>query len=58
MPISVLVSDDDEAIRELLTDFLADKGYEVDQAGDGRTVLKKLEKNMPDALLLDNKLPH
>jgi DNA-binding NtrC family response regulator len=57
MPISVLVADDDEAIRELLTDFLADKGYEVDQAGDGRTVLKKLEKNMPDALLLDNKLP-
>lgn len=57
MPISVLVADDDEAIRELLTDFLADKGYEVDQAGDGRTVLKKLEKNTHDALLLDNKLP-
>lgn len=57
MPISVLVADDDEAIRELLTDFLADKGYKVDQAGDGRTVLKKLEKIMPDALLLDNKLP-
>jgi DNA-binding NtrC family response regulator len=57
MPISVLVADDDEAICELLTDFLADKGYEVDQAGDGKTVLKKLEKNSPDALLLDNKLP-
>jgi two-component system, NtrC family, response regulator AtoC len=57
MPISVLVADDDEAIRELLTDFLADRGFEVDQAGDGRSVLKKLEKNMPDALLLDNRMP-
>src|SRR5258707_1835832 len=57
MPISVLVADDDEAICELLTDFLADKGYSVDQAKDGQTVLKKLEKHAPDALLLDNKLP-
>src|SRR5450432_53472 len=57
MPISVLVADDDEAICELLTDFLADKGYDVDQARDGQTVLKKLEKHPPDALLLDNKLP-
>jgi len=57
MPISVLVADDDEAICELLTDFLADKGYAVDQAKDGQTVLKKLEKHAPDALLLDNKLP-
>src|SRR5258708_8589746 len=57
MPISVLVADDDEAICELLTDFLADKGYSVDQAKDGQTVLKKLEKHAPHALLLDNKLP-
>jgi two-component system, NtrC family, response regulator AtoC len=57
MPISVLVADDDEAIRELLTDFLTESGYKVDQASDGRTVLKMLEKNNPDALLLDNRMP-
>ncbi len=57
MPISVLVADDDEAIRELLTDFLADKGYEVKQARDGRTVLKTIEKINPDALILDVRMP-
>jgi DNA-binding response OmpR family regulator len=37
---SVLIVDDDEAIRDALTDFLAAEGYEVRNAPDGAAALE------------------
>ncbi len=57
MTTSVLVADDDDAIRLLLNDFLTGEGFIVEQAKNGNTALKMLEKKLPDVLLLDIRMP-
>jgi len=51
----IMIVDDEESIRELLAYNLTKAGYEVVQAGDGRTALK-LAANL-DMILLDVMLP-
>ncbi|MGL5269886.1 MAG: winged helix-turn-helix domain-containing protein [Selenomonadaceae bacterium] len=51
----IMIVDDEESIRELLAYNLTKAGYEVVQAGDGRTALK-LATNL-DMILLDVMLP-
>ncbi len=53
----VLVVDDDDAIRQLLVDLLADAGYEVEQARGGRDALGKVGHFGPDLILLDKLMP-
>ncbi|HET9983667.1 MAG TPA: sigma-54 dependent transcriptional regulator [Longimicrobiales bacterium] len=53
----VLVVDDDELTRRLLTQLLAEKGYRVDPARDGAEALAALERGVPDVALLDLHLP-
>lgn len=57
MAIRVLVVDDDPGIREVLTNFLSRRGYEVETAADGETALETIHRNKPDVLLLDIYLP-
>ena len=47
----IMIVDDEESIRELLAYNLTKAGYEVVQAGDGRTALQ-LAANL-DMILLD-----
>ncbi len=54
---TVLIIDDEEKLRSLLTKIVSLEGYEVLQAGDCKTALKKLEQNHIDAVLCDVKLP-
>jgi DNA-binding response OmpR family regulator len=54
---TVLIIDDEEKLRSLLTKIVSLEGYEVLQAGDCKTALKKLEQNNIDAVLCDVKLP-
>ena len=54
---TVLVVDDDVVIRELLRDPLAEAGYTVDEAPDGRTALERLSAGGVDLVLLDLMLP-
>ena len=58
-PRRILVVDDDVDIREILSDMLADAGYEVVHADDGSTALKLLRGKgpRPDAILLDMMMP-
>jgi len=56
-PHSILIVDDDVAMRETLTDILEDKGYRVDCADTGRAALDKTEKRSFDVALIDLKLP-
>jgi CheY-like chemotaxis protein len=54
---SILIVDDDDEIRQVLTDFLVDEGYEVLGASNGAAALGALEHAVPSAILLDLTMP-
>jgi two-component system, OmpR family, phosphate regulon response regulator PhoB len=53
----VLVVDDDEAVRVLLTRYLEMEGFTVDQALDGGAALAAVATSKPDLILLDLMMP-
>jgi len=53
----ILIIEDEVAIREGLIDVLIFHGYEVDDAADGNTGLKKALTGLYDMILLDVMLP-
>jgi DNA-binding NtrC family response regulator len=53
----ILVIDDEESIRELLTDFLESKGFEVSSTHDGESGLALLKEDKFDLFLLDLMMP-
>ena len=55
--LSVLVVDDDETMREVLTVRLEDWGYEVATVGDADGARSSIEKFDPDVVLADIVLP-
>ena len=57
--IKVLIADDQELIRQSLKIVLGtDSEIEItDSVGDGTDVLKSLEKNVPDVILMDVRMP-
>lgn len=54
---SVLVIDDEDAIRKALRINLTARGYEVHTAGDGSSGLAATAKHRPDVVILDLGLP-
>jgi DNA-binding response OmpR family regulator len=56
-PVRVLVVDDDENVRRLVTAYLAREGYDVAEAADGNTALREAERSVPDLVVLDLMLP-
>jgi CheY-like chemotaxis protein len=54
---TVLVVDDDLAIRELLSDALAEAGYRVLAVGNGRRAFEIAKQERPDVVLADLMLP-
>lgn len=56
-PPRVLVVDDDEGVRALLTRYLHLEGYEVEEAADGQSAVTSVERRTPDLVLLDRMLP-
>lgn len=54
---TVLVVDDDWQFRQTLTGVAKEKGYRVMEAGDGETALRLCLEHLPDAVLLDVRLP-
>ena len=57
MPATVLVVDDDAAIRRLLRNTLARAGYTVVEAVNGAGAIAEANASHPDAILLDLGLP-
>jgi two-component system phosphate regulon response regulator OmpR len=53
----ILVVDDDPALRELLSAYLGDNGFQVDLAADGAAMRQAMARAMPDAIVLDLMLP-
>jgi CheY-like chemotaxis protein len=54
---SVLVVDDDPAVRRLVVETLRAEGVELREAADGRAALKEIEQRRPNAVVLDLTLP-
>lgn len=54
---SVLVIEDDAAIRETLAEILEFEGYRVAVASNGREGLEKTKRLSPDVILLDLMMP-
>ena len=53
----ILVIEDDEETRRLLASTLADEGWHVIEAEDGRKGFKRLQERRPDLILLDLMMP-
>lgn len=53
----ILLVDDEEDLRTLVSSIVADLGYEVETARDGVEAIEKVEKDPPDLVLLDLLLP-
>ena len=54
---TILIVDDEPAIRKSLTGLLTDEGYEVVSADNGYEALKLIDEDPPDLVLLDIWLP-
>jgi DNA-binding response OmpR family regulator len=57
MAEKILVVDDEWELRNLLTEFLTGEGYDVIQASNGEEALELAEKEEPQVILLDIKMP-
>ena len=54
---TILIAEDDRAIRFSLSCALRSEGYVVIEVGDGNEALAKIRSEAPDAVLLDLKMP-
>jgi CheY-like chemotaxis protein len=54
---TILVVDDEESIRFLYREELEEDGYRVITAADGEEALQKVEKDEPDLITLDIRMP-
>lgn len=54
---TVLVVDDEEYIRRLITRILAEAGYKVVNAASGKEALERLADSEIDLMLLDIRMP-
>ena len=53
----ILFVDDDAELRQLVSKQLAEAGYAVEESGDGRDAIRKLQNAVFDVILLDIMLP-
>lgn len=54
---TILIVDDEKAIRKTLTEILSYEGYKIDDAENGEEALKKLKERNYDVVLCDIKMP-
>ena len=53
----ILIVDDEPALREILASVLADEGYAVQTAADGRSALDLIAAAPPDLVITDISMP-
>jgi len=54
---TVLIVDDQNGIRVLLTEVFSSEGYRTFQASNGKLALEIVREHKPDLVLLDMKIP-
>ena len=57
MPQRILVVDDEPTVREIVTRYLAQSGFDVTTAGSGPDALRVAAETEPDLIVLDLMLP-
>jgi DNA-binding NtrC family response regulator len=58
MPVRILVVDDDDSIRELVSEILRDEGYDIVQARNGAAALQSVDADGAfQAVVLDMRMP-
>jgi signal transduction histidine kinase/HPt (histidine-containing phosphotransfer) domain-containing protein/AmiR/NasT family two-component response regulator len=57
LPMRILIAEDNEANRELMTELLKGRGHSVSDVGDGREALAALKRQSFDVLLMDEEMP-
>ena len=53
----VWIADDDDAIRTILDEHLKSDGLDVSSFSDGELLLNELDKDVPDLVISDIKMP-
>lgn len=56
-PVQIVVADDDEAIRLVVTEALEEAGYAVRGVGDGLSAITAIRASCPALALLDVTMP-
>lgn len=54
----ILIVDDEEMTRHLLSHILSRAGYKVIEAGNGQEALQQLVTMLPDLIIMDVLMPH
>jgi two-component system, response regulator, stage 0 sporulation protein F len=53
----ILIVDDEQSVRDVLTEYFVEQGYSVETAGDGQEALTLVQASVPDLVLLDVRMP-
>ncbi|MFH1338640.1 MAG: response regulator [Candidatus Omnitrophota bacterium] len=53
----ILIVDDEDNVREVISYVLEEKGFITEEAKDGKEALKKISRIKPDAIILDIGMP-
>ena len=56
-PARILTIDDEDLVREILTAYLEDSGFEVIQASNGQAGIDLIRRESPDLVLCDLRMP-
>ena len=56
-PQTILICDDEPALREMVSDYLSGRGYEIEVAENPAAMRTKLETALPDLIILDINMP-
>jgi len=57
-PLKILVIDDDPRLRDLLSRYLEEQGFQVATLPDARELDRRLQRDPPHLIVLDLMLPH
>jgi len=57
MSQTILIVDDEKAIRKSIGEILSFEGFAIDEAADGAEAIKKIKENNYDCILCDIKMP-
>lgn len=55
--LKILIVDDNASTRTTLTDLFAEEGHQIITAPDGKEALDKVDREKPDVVFLDIRLP-
>lgn len=53
----ILIVDDEQSVREVLSEYFTEQGYSVESADGGEEALAAVQRSTPDLVLLDVRMP-